>query len=527
MSLGNNGIDRIKDFEAEARARQEAEQSAKGLNTVGQLGDSTIAQVDVRTDVMKQLEQGLLALLGPIMKGGVGGAASMFAGLTPPVPGAASFNNPFAQAASQPGIYASLFGRNPLGGAMQTAMLPGGPPSQPPPRNLDVPPPVPRPGFDPNSPNVTFRAAGGPLDPNAINVVGESGPEIILPGAQGTVIPATHGSAAAPRPFGSAGLTSEQLRAQMEAPGYQSPTVAGLNAPSTPGYVWGANGQATPGYSTSFNGQLTSGTAQMPTQQSVEQFALSGGAQGQAPQAQIAQPTQPAAPPAGGGMAPGPGQPPAPLQTGGPQMRGGSQPPPAFTPDPNAPNTVNPNTGPPAPMTDLQNGILGGGAFGAQSPFAQGLGINSSQQVADSLRQQLMGNVDATIARARGQVPSMYNSGSGMVIGDALQRMLNDVGAQTSQAMLQGRDQDISAGRAQTERVLGAGQFGQGMTQLGLQEMLGLGQMAQNQQQFDSTFGLNAQNQQWQQTMQPIMQMLMSFLGLATPTGYQTVVGQR
>lgn len=163
---------------------------------------------------------------------------------------------------------------------------------------------------------------------------------------------------APPRPYGSPGLTSEQLRAQMEAPGYQPPTVAGLNTPSTPGYVWGPGGQAMQGYSTSFNGQLTSGTPGMPTQQQVEGgMAPSLGApvapvQGSPAQAlesvrnSVAQPvmprttmapTSPGVP--GAGMAPGPGQPPA-LQTGGPDYRGGA---PAGVPDYNpSPRTPRP-----------------------------------------------------------------------------------------------------------------------------------------------------------------------------------------
>lgn len=115
------------------------------------------------------------------------------------------------------------------------------------------------------------------------------------------------GQVAPPRPFGSPGLTSEELRAQMEAPGYTGPTTPGFNMPSTPGYVWGPNGQAVPGYSTSFNGELTSGTPGMPTQQEVEMWAQSGGQQGVAPGGSMSPLT-----PMTGGLYPG-GEP----QTGG------------------------------------------------------------------------------------------------------------------------------------------------------------------------------------------------------------------
>lgn len=133
-----------------------------------------------------------------------------------------------------------------------------------------------------------------------------------------------------------AGLTSEQLRAQIEAPGYVAPTVYGLNQPSTPGYVWdrvtpdglpAPGAVAIPGYSVTFDlsraapgvtappmvdarGVSTDPRPGIPTQQEVEAYAASGGTQGKPPAGSIEEQVRPALggpyPGGSGGAAAGP-----------------------------------------------------------------------------------------------------------------------------------------------------------------------------------------------------------------------------
>lgn len=107
------------------------------------------------------------------------------------------------------------------------------------------------------------------------------------------------GSEANPVPVGHDPVTSEELRAIMEAPDYQSPTVPGLNDPTIPGYTWGEGGHAVPGYSVDFDttgapgvtappmvdarGESTDARAGLPTQQEVELWAVTDGAEGVPP----------------------------------------------------------------------------------------------------------------------------------------------------------------------------------------------------------------------------------------------------
>ena len=104
-------------------------------------------------------------------------------------------------------------------------------------------------------------------------------------GAAGGWIPETGapGSAAPSVAFDSPGVSSEELRAIMEAPDYLSPTVPGLSQPGTPGYVWGEGGQAVPGYSVTFDGEAYGGTPGAPPQSEVERWAVTGGREGAPP----------------------------------------------------------------------------------------------------------------------------------------------------------------------------------------------------------------------------------------------------
>lgn len=205
----------------------------------------------------------------------------------------------------------------------------GGPPPPPPPSSATAPP------------TQTGAFATGPGSPAAAQVYNP---------ALGWYTPPP-----VTVPNNSPGLSSEQLAAQMAAPGYRPPTAMGLNQPSIPGYVWGPNGQAIPGYSTSFDGTLTSGTADMPTQQEVELWATSGGAQGRPPAAGV-----PVPPGGGGGMVPPIPGPPGPGQT--PPGGGGMVPP----------------IPPPPPG--------GGGGPGGQFIGGPGTGLFEAQQAADIAR---------------------------------------------------------------------------------------------------------------------------------------------
>lgn len=202
------------------------------------------------------------------------------------------------------------------------------------------------------------------------------------------------------------------------------------------------------------------------------------------------------------------------------------------------------------PMGAFMASLLGGtafspqGAFGAgldwsQNPFASALAQQSYGQAdLSALANQLNANTTNAMNSLRGTLPSVFNSGAGWAAGNVLQRLNADAGAQMADATLRAGQNRIQAalggaqlyndtGRAMTERVLGTGQFGQGMTGLGLQQQLGMGQLAQNQQQFESNYGLQSQQQRWMQTVAPALQMLLAALAQATPTGYQTVVGPK
>lgn len=217
---------------------------------------------------------------------------------------------------------------------------------------------------------------------------------------------------------------------------------------------------------------------------------------------------------------------------------------------------------------DIAKGILGG----QQNP-GQGV-VNALQPVFNQ-------NLQSSLGQLRNFAPSVFNSQTGLEGGNVAQRAMNDFNLLAAQALQQGVGQQQQglgilgqlagqAGNGAFNRALGAGSLGlqesQAMTganqaaaagnaqnllnrqQIGnqynlglgglandqllglrgqdIQRQLGLTQLGQQQQQFQSNFGLAAQQQQYNQTVNPTLQLLLAALGMAQPTAYQSVVRQ-
>jgi hypothetical protein len=117
-------------------------------------------------------------------------------------------------------------------------------------------------------------------------------------------------------------------------------------------------------------------------------------------------------------------------------------------------------------------------------------------------------------------VPSVRNSGAAIQGADLTSRALNDYNVLAAQAMQQGQQNSLGG-----LGILGqlAGQAGNGMFGRNLQA----GQLATQRDLGFGQLGLQAQQQQWNQTVNPTLQLLMGAFGMATPTAYQTVVSQK
>jgi hypothetical protein len=164
----------------------------------------------------------------------------------------------------------------------------------------------------------------------------------------------------------------------------------------------------------------------------------------------------------------------------------------------------------------------------------QFFGQNPGQGVMDALQPVFQQNLDYGLGQLSNRAPSVSNSAMRMEGQDLTQRALNDFNLMGSQAMLQGQQNQLGglgamqglagqAGMNPFNRALGAGGLANQGMQIGNQHQQAMMNLAQQQQQFQSQFGL-AQNQQWfNQNVMPSLQLLMSMLPMLGPTGYQTV----
>ena len=148
-----------------------------------------------------------------------------------------------------------------------------------------------------------------------------------------------------------------------------------------------------------------------------------------------------------------------------------------------------------------------------------GQGGNAGAGIMAALQPLFQQNLRFGINELTNSVPSVHNSGAAITGADVTSRAMNDYNVLAAQAMQQGQQTSLSglgmlgqlagqAGNGAFNRALGAGQ-------LTTQRDLGMSQLNQQQQQ-----------QQWNQTVNPTLQLLLAALGMATPTAYQTVVNQ-
>ncbi len=151
------------------------------------------------------------------------------------------------------------------------------------------------------------------------------------------------------------------------------------------------------------------------------------------------------------------------------------------------------------------NGILGGG--------------NSGQAIIDALGPLFERNLSSSLAQLTNAAPSVFGSGFGQAGSGLAQSALQDFNLLSAQALQQGQQNTLGG-----LGILGqlAGQAGQNP----FQRLLGAGQLSQQQQQFESQFGLAQNQQQFNQAWQPFLSFLQSIFGfIGGPTGFQTVQG--
>ena len=150
-----------------------------------------------------------------------------------------------------------------------------------------------------------------------------------------------------------------------------------------------------------------------------------------------------------------------------------------------------------------QGGILGGGGGG--------------QGIMAALQPLFQQNLKFGLNELTNRVPSVYNSGAAIEGANVTSRALNDYNVLAAQAMQQGQQNTLGGLGllGQLAGSAGGGAFGRNLAagQLSTQRDLGMGQL-----------GLQQQQQQYNQTVNPTLQLLLAALGMATPTAYQTVV---
>lgn len=394
-------------------------------------------------------------------------------------------------------------------------------------------------------PKVDAKAAGGPLNPQNITLVGEQGPEAIVPTAQGQQVV----------PLGGGGMNPMMQMLQLMMGGARGMAQGGvlpeINPEITPINAI-VNTNFTPGpinTDPSGSGQLTPGLAPNPGQFSPTQQPA-GGAIGQTlafnPELDAFNSLKTAL---GQGW--------------------GQQANTAF----NAAGGLLGNTQ--GLMSQLQGmgstDYLGGDLTRSLSSQLQG---NPGQGVVNALQPVFQQNLQNAFGQLNASSPSIFNSAQQLQGADLSRQALNDFNLTASQALMQGLGQQQNAasilgqllgtqrnsqmnaltsagslgqGAAQTMGGLGqaagagdisalqtllggAGQAGQGqfgrLMQAG-QMALGQEQQAEQSRQFNQQYDLAAQQQQWQQFMGPTLQLLLAAMQMAEPTALQTVVGSQ
>lgn len=370
---------------------------------------------------------------------------------------------------------------------------------------------------------------GGQIDPSQVTVVGEAGPEAILPGQDGSqqVVPITEQIMQMLLSGGATGMVDGGVLPPPHIP--PPPDVARQNlldfqrsgAPGGP--VFGAGGGALPPPPTGFPGFMnpdgtapsfgagTFGGTLANTQQNSVLGDIAGGPNTQGP--------NPGLPQQGGQGA---------IQN----MLGNNPEQQAF-----------------GQIQDILGGNpsgQAGQAFETGQGFIQNmLGQNPGQGVVDALQAPFERNLQFALGNLRNTAPSVFNSAQALQGTDLSRQALDDFNLLGAQALQQGVNQQVQGlgtlgqlGAGASQAGLGglgaltqaAGQAGQnpfsrllGAGQLGLQQA-GLGEQSR---QFNQQFDLAAQNQQFQQTVQPTLQLLLAAMGLAEPTALQTVVGSQ
>lgn len=139
------------------------------------------------------------------------------------------------------------------------------------------------------------------------------------------------------------------------------------------------------------------------------------------------------------------------------------------------------------------------------------------QAVVDAMKPVFQQNLKFGLNELTNRVPSVHNSGAAIEGADLTSRALNDFNLMGAQALMGGQQNTLGAGNllGQLAGQAGNGQFGRTLAagQAATQRDLGMGQL-----------GLQQQQQQWNQTVNPTLQLLLAALGAATPTAYQTIV---
>jgi hypothetical protein len=147
---------------------------------------------------------------------------------------------------------------------------------------------------------------------------------------------------------------------------------------------------------------------------------------------------------------------------------------------------------------------------------AGGAGMNG-QGVVNAMQPVFQQNLRFGLNELANRVPSVRNSGAAIEGADLTSRALNDFNLAAAGALQNGQQTQLQGfgTLGQLASNAGNGQFGRALQagQLSTQRDLGMGQL-----------GLQAQQQQWNQSVGATMQLLMAALGMATPTGYQTLI---
>ena len=173
---------------------------------------------------------------------------------------------------------------------------------------------------------------------------------------------------------------------------------------------------------------------------------------------------------------------------------------------------------------------------------------NPGQGVIDALTPIFDRNLSRGLGELRNTAPSVFNSGLGLEGTDLTARALQDFNLTAAQALQQGVGQQIQGGQLLGSLAGQAGQnpFGRALGLAGLNSQTGLGlgnlslgnlqagnqhqqamtSLAQQQNQFANQFALAQNAQQFNQTVNPTLQLLLAALGMVGPTGFQTITAQ-